>query len=130
MLIGELSMRSGIRRETIRFYERLGLIDTALRRENGYRDYSPDCLQQIETLHRLKELGFTLKEVDSFLKSQTDAATACHQSASTLQRRIENVDQRIQELQELRDSLEQQKQQCTASRPSSSKGCHLLGGQC
>ena len=69
MLIGELVARSGLTKDTIRFYEKKGLIalDQKSRRENNYKEYSEHVLEKLMLIRRLKDMGFTLTEVDTFL---------------------------------------------------------------
>ncbi len=63
MLIGELEKASGLGRDTIRFYEKRGLITPPLRRENGYRDYTTQTLAELRFVRRARELEFSLDEI-------------------------------------------------------------------
>ena len=69
MLIGELVERSGLTKDTIRFYEKKGLItlEKKSRRENNYKEYSEQVLEKLMLIRRLKKMGFTLHEIDTFL---------------------------------------------------------------
>jgi DNA-binding transcriptional MerR regulator len=69
MLIGELSRKSGLSRDTIRFYEKLGLIRLGRRqrRANNYKEYPPEVLRRLLSINQLKEFGFTLAEIAEIL---------------------------------------------------------------
>ena len=70
MLIGELVERSGLTRDTIRFYEKKGLInlDRKSRRDNNYKEYSQQILEKVMLIQKLKDLGFTLNEISTFFE--------------------------------------------------------------
>jgi len=65
MRIGEIASRAGVSRDTVRFYERMGLLDEAAQPHlsNNYKEYSPQALRRIELITHAKALGFTLKEI-------------------------------------------------------------------
>ena len=69
MLIGELDERTGLTKDTIRFYEKKGLIalDRKSRRENNYKEYPAQVLEKLMLIRKLKDMGFTLNEIDTFL---------------------------------------------------------------
>ncbi len=63
LMIGKVARRAGVGVETIRFYEREGLIAEPPRRESGYRQYPEEAVSRVRFIRRAKELGFTLKEI-------------------------------------------------------------------
>ena len=65
--IGQLARRAGVGIETVRFYEREGLIPEPPRRPSGYRDYPPETVTRIVFIRRAKDLGFSLKEINELL---------------------------------------------------------------
>ncbi|MDR3715349.1 MAG: MerR family transcriptional regulator [Puia sp.] len=69
MLIGELVLKSGLSRDTIRFYEKQGLIKIGCkqRRNNNYKEYSEEVLKRLHTIKRMKNFGFTLNEAAGLL---------------------------------------------------------------
>ncbi len=73
MRIGELEKRSGASRHTLRYYESLGLI-SALRRDNNYREYSPQTLGDLGFIQQAQSMGFSLGEIGEIL---TDGFAAC-----------------------------------------------------
>ena len=68
MKIGEVAKRSGVGIETIRFYEREGLLQEPERRPSGYRQYDESTIKRLEYISRAKELGFTLAEIRELLE--------------------------------------------------------------
>ncbi len=76
MLIGQLSKASGFSKDTIRYYERIGLIvlSRKARRDNNYKDYPEEVLGTLKSIKNLKELGFTLEEIrEIIVRNQIDA---------------------------------------------------------
>jgi MerR family transcriptional regulator, copper efflux regulator len=76
MLIGELSKASGFSKDTIRFYEKIGLVELPkrTRRQNNYKDYPEEVLKILITIRNLKDLGFTLEEIrEIIVRKQMDA---------------------------------------------------------
>lgn len=79
MLIGQLAKASGFSRDTIRYYEKIGLIELPrrARRENNYKDYPDEVLLKLKAISHLKKLGFTLEEIREILiRQQMDALDA------------------------------------------------------
>ncbi len=77
MTIGQVAKQTGVGIETIRFYERRGLIDEPPRRDSGYRQYSEDVIARLEFIKRAKELGFSLKEINELFSLRVDHDTSC-----------------------------------------------------
>lgn len=67
LTIGQLAKNAGVNIETIRYYERRGLIPEPPRRESGYRQYSPEFVTRIQFIKRAQELGFSLNEIAELL---------------------------------------------------------------
>ncbi len=104
MLIGELATASGLTRETLRFYEQLGLV-RAHRLANGYRDYVPETLMLVNYIRTAQQLGFTLAEIGHNLPAIWDAADPGPAIAMVLAEKLSEVDDRIVALQALRQGL-------------------------
>ncbi len=75
LTIGKVAKRAQVNVETVRYYERRGLIPQPPRRESGYRRYSQDTVARIQFIKRAKELGFTLKEISELLFLRFDPDT-------------------------------------------------------
>ncbi|KJV28710.1 MerR family transcriptional regulator [Aquitalea magnusonii] len=107
MKIGELATASGLSRDTLRFYEKLGLL-RAQRGSNGYRDYPADAVQWLGYVRLAQNLGFTLAEIsaDLIALSQEGGTPDAVQLRAALQAKRDVIDERIRSLQHLRDELQ------------------------
>lgn len=103
--IGELARLSGVGVETIRYYEREKLLDQPKRPVNGFRRYPPEALQRLSFVRRAKELGFTLDEIRDLLKLRARRGATCSTVCAKAQKKIAEIDERIAELQRLREAL-------------------------
>lgn len=108
MLIGELSKRTGLTKDTIRFYEKLGLI-TADDRQAGtrlYKEFSEQMLQQLLLIHQAKALGFTLKEIKQFVRDWgSHARIPTDEQICIVERKLEEISQKMQQLAEIQSYL-------------------------
>ncbi len=77
LTIGQVAKRSGIGLETVRFYERKGLVEEPPRTVSGYRQYPEDVVSRIRFIRRAKELGFKLSEISELLSLRVDPDTTC-----------------------------------------------------
>ena len=107
MRIGDLSARSGLCIDTIRFYEKRGLLDSRhVRREpNGYRRYSSQALDRLLQIREAQSGGFTLREIERMLKVLDSGRLTPTRVQSYCMRKLEEVEGRINELQQLRSRL-------------------------
>lgn len=114
MLIGELVERSGLTKDTIRFYEKKGLITLGKksRRDNNYKEYSDNVLEKLKLIRRLKDLGFTLNEIDTFLELWRDEDASCKNLKYTLENKIVLITEQISKLNELKERLTQSIDKC------------------
>lgn len=107
MLIGELVERTGLTKDTIRFYEKKGLIslDRKSRRENNYKEYPEYVLQKLTWIRKFKQMGFTLNEIDQFMQSWKEDDASCVKLKSTLENKISLVHNQIRKLNEVQARL-------------------------
>jgi DNA-binding transcriptional MerR regulator len=102
---GELARRAGVSVDTLRHYERRGLLPAARRESNGYRQYPPDTLDRVHLIQQALSLGFTLDELTTFLRVRDGGCLPCRQVHRTAVERLRELDGRIEELIRLRESL-------------------------
>jgi MerR family copper efflux transcriptional regulator len=114
MLIGELVERTGLTKDTIRFYEKKGLIalNKKSRRENNYKEYSEQVLEKLTLIRKLKDLGFTLNEIETFFELWHEEDTSCKDLKYTLENKIILVNEQIQKLSELKTRLAESLTKC------------------
>ncbi len=105
MNISKVSKITGVTAKTIRYYESIGLMPEPARAENGYRDY---CDQDIEILRFIqsgRKMGFTLKDVANLLELWNDKNRASRDVRELAQRHIDEIENRISELEDIRNTL-------------------------
>lgn len=123
MLIGELVQKTGLSRDTIRFYERKGLISVGRkeRRDNNYKEYSDEVLERLFMIKKIKSFGFTLNETDELLEMIGMNTASCSTVSSKMADKITLIDAKIQELMELKklmSNLLKDGNSCCGPQPS------------
>jgi MerR family mercuric resistance operon transcriptional regulator len=117
--IGHVARLSGVGVETVRFYEREGLLEEPARRISGYRQYAEEAVKQIRFIKRAKLLGFSLKEIRELLTLRVDAETSCEQVKERAAAKLTEVEQKMAELQRMRQALLQAASLCDGEGPKS-----------
>ncbi|EAR61159.1 heavy metal-responsive transcriptional regulator [Neptuniibacter caesariensis] len=117
--IGQVAKQSDISVETVRYYEKRGLIPAPQRLDSGYRVYPQSILQRLHFIQRCKDLGFSLQEIGELLNLQTDPATSSALVKEQVENKIQLVKQKIGELQKIEHSLEQLSDLCCGDGPVS-----------
>jgi MerR family copper efflux transcriptional regulator len=112
LTIGVVAKRVGVAIDTIRYYERAGLLPEPVRRASGYRSYGEGTLAQLRFIRRAKELGFTLEEIRELLALSTDRQHGVKSVKRRAQQRLAAIELRIAELQRVRDGLAQLVESC------------------
>ena len=105
MTIGTLSKRSGVNIETIRYYERIGLMLKPARSEGGYRLYSKDEAKRLTFIRRARELGFTLKEVRALLGLVRGHHLTCAEVKALTEEHVADIRRKIRDLKKLDRAL-------------------------
>ncbi|HAJ12777.1 MAG: MerR family transcriptional regulator [Hydrogenophaga sp.] len=104
MLIGELAAASGVTRETLRFYEKQGLVRSR-RMSNGYRRFPPETVSLVRYIRTAQGLGFSLAEIGDRLPLLWQMDEPAPEIDRVLQEKIRRIDERIAALQSLREAL-------------------------
>jgi MerR family mercuric resistance operon transcriptional regulator len=105
LIIGEVAARAGVRVETVRFYEREGLLSKAKRAANGYRSFPPDAIDRIRLIQRAKELGFSLEEIGDLLKLKANRGNRASSVRIKAQAKLADIDRKIETLQRMKEAL-------------------------
>jgi len=105
LTIGAVAKRAGVAIDTIRYYERERLLPEPLRRASGYRSYDEGAVVQLRFIRRAKALGFTLEEIRELLALSYDRQRGVKAVKQRAQQRLDAIEQRIAELQRVRDGL-------------------------
>jgi len=115
MLIGELSKRSGLSRDTIRYYEKRMLLAASERDiGNDYKNYGPEALERLKQIQRLKDVGFTLQEIGQLLVGD-GKHHACVDLPAQLPQKIERIDRQVAVLLEHKASLMEVQRACNGA---------------
>lgn len=122
--IGQLAGAAGVGVETVRFYERKGLLPEPPRRRSGYRRYPPDAVARVRFIRRAKDLGFTLREVAELLALRVDPDKTCADVRALARDKIANVEAKLRELERIKTALERLSRQCRGRGPTSE--CPIL----
>lgn len=114
MLIGELSKRSGLSKDTIRFYEKHGLIATGKkeRRFNNYKEYPEETLKRLLSVKQLKSFGFTLNEIVELLDMLDVNEATCKNMCHKIDEKVMLINRKIKELKAVRQQLINGKKNC------------------
>ena len=103
--IGKLARLANVNVQTLRFYEREGLLSKPRRRLSGYREYPPEAVGLVRLVKRIQALGFSLKEIKAVLALGRGPSATVGDAASLLESKLEEIDAKIAELRELRQAL-------------------------
>ena len=123
MKIGEVAKLAGTGIETIRFYEREGVLLEPKRRPSGYRQYDEATVERLEYIRRAKELGFTLSEIKELL-SLSFAHSNCDHIRQRAEGRITDIENKIRSLQQMKRSLRKILERCQTK--NSTDDCPLV----
>lgn len=105
LTIGKVAQRVGIRPSAIRYYERQGVLQPAVRVANGYRAYTDDAVRTLFFVKRAQSLGITLKEIKPLLNLVARGQEPCSHVKQAARRHLMEVNDKIRELQLVRDEL-------------------------
>ena len=98
LTISQVAKQAGVNIETVRFYERQGLIPEPPRRASGYRQYSSDFVKRIQFIKRAQTLGFSLKEITELLDLRIEPDTACDEVRNRAEQKVEAIEKKIETL--------------------------------
>lgn len=112
MKIGELAKLANCDVETIRYYERVGLLAAPPRTETGYRAYTPEHVESLRFIRQCRALRMGLVEIRTLITLKDDRSAGCQSVNELLDQHVETVDRQLQELHSLRDQLVQLRAQC------------------
>lgn len=113
MTIGEVSAKSGVPAKTIRYYEETGLISPAGRQANLYRTYDEHDLAMLRFIGRARRLGFSIEDLKSLIALYRDRTRSARDVKKLAEQHLAHVEQKIRELQSIRDALAHLIEQCS-----------------
>lgn len=105
MFIGDLASHTGISTKTIRYYESIGLLPEPPRTPGGYRDYDEGAITRLRFVKAAQAAGLRLREIGRVLSVRDGGEAPCHHVEALLRRRLDEVDERLEQLQRARGEL-------------------------
>jgi MerR family transcriptional regulator, mercuric resistance operon regulatory protein len=124
MRTSELAAKVGVNAETLRYYERRGLLTQPPRTPGGYRDYPAGTVGLLRFIRRAQELGFTLDEVEELVHLNNGGPDSCDAARALAEHRRADLERRIRDLQRMHDSLADLVATCDL--PRADRNCALL----
>jgi MerR family copper efflux transcriptional regulator len=124
MTIGQVASGAGVNVQTVRYYERRGLLPPPPRTESGYRQYNQETVPRLRFIKRAQELGFSLVEVSELLELRVEVGGTCAAVEARAQEKIAAVEQKIAELERIRVVLIELSNACDSRAPTSE--CPIL----
>jgi DNA-binding transcriptional MerR regulator len=110
--IGQVAQETGLSIDTIRFYEKQGLLRRSPHSEGGFRLFSLSDIETLKFVRKAQELGFSLNEIRELLILRSDRVPGCSHVKELLERKLSAVEQKIAELQDLESGLKRALQKC------------------
>lgn len=132
LLIGELSQQVNLPTQTIRYYERLGLLDPPERSQSQYRVYSEDAIARLRFIQKAKLFGLSLDEIKQLIATRADGQLPCSSLKTMVKQHLNQLDNHIQEMLAFRHELASRYEQIEAvlSDPTSLSETNLRGKVC
>ncbi len=110
--VSTLADNAGINLETVRYYEKIGLMPKPKRKESRYRIYDENDFARLKFIIRSKELGFTLKEISELLSLRIDSKTKCGDIKKLADEKMRDIEEKIKDLRNIKKHLEKLATQC------------------
>ncbi|MBI2882493.1 MAG: MerR family transcriptional regulator [Candidatus Methylomirabilis oxyfera] len=124
LTVGQLAKQAHVNLETIRYYERRGILPEPPRRESGYRQYPPEAVERIRFIRRAQELGFSLKEIQELLSLRVDPGTTSADIKKRAEAKLADIDTKLRDLNRMKTALTKLTVACRGRGPTSE--CPIL----
>ncbi len=112
MRIGRAAELAGVAIDTIRYYERLGLLPKAPRTSSGYRIYAPEAVQRLRFIKRAQAFGFSLAEIKEILNLNSSSRSSCARVLQMIDRKLEQLESKMAEMKKLKKELSTYRSAC------------------
>lgn len=124
LTIGKVAERAGVGIETVRFYEREGLLDEPKRSSSGYRQFGEEVVKRLAFISRAKELGFTLNEIKELLSLRVGPDTCCDDVKAKADAKIADIETKVATLRKMKKALVRLSKACGEREPTAD--CPIL----
>lgn len=118
MRVGEVAKEAAVNIETVRYYERRGLLPEPSRRSSGYRDYASDTIQLIRFIRHSQDLGFTLREIEELIALRDNRSRRGAEVRALAMAKLTDIDTKIRRLGAMKLALEQLVESCHCNGPA------------
>ena len=125
MTIGELARHAGVNTQTIRFYEREGLVPEPPRRTSGYRQYPTAMVERVRFIRAAKAVGFSLEEIAELLSLRVRRGASCAGVRARAESKLADIEAKIGQLQRMRKIIAEMVASCSGR--CAIKDCAILG---
>ncbi len=105
MWIAKAAQEAGVNAQTLRYYERRGLLPKPRRHASGYREYQADAIRVVRFIKRAQQLGFSLDEVEQLIRLRGAAAGERHRVRAIAERKVAEIDRKVEQLRAMRRAL-------------------------
>lgn len=124
LTIGQLARKAGVGVETVRFYERRGLLEEPDRKQSGYRQYGEDEVARLRFIRRAKELGFSLKEIAELMGLRHDPSATRSDVRERVRSKVEDIEAKLRDLLRIKEVLLSLSDACHGDGPA--EDCPIL----
>jgi Hg(II)-responsive transcriptional regulator len=124
LTIGQIARRTGIGIETIRFYERKGLIDEPPRKESGYRQYDENAIARLTFIQQAKTLGFSLREINELLSLRQKPGITSREIKQVAETKLADIENKMRLLRRMQRTLKKLVDKCPGNGPTNE--CPIL----
>lgn len=124
MQIGQLAQHAGVAIDTVRYYERQGLLPQPQRRASGYRQYGQQDISRLRFIRRAKDLGFSLQEIHDLLRLSGNQDADRAEVRTLAQQRLTDIERKLRELEAMRATLANLVGHCSGHGPL--EGCPII----
>jgi len=115
--IGQIAKKSGISVDTIRYYEKEGLLEKPQRKDSGYRQYNDDVIERLSFIRQAKSLGFTLTQINELLSLEVKKGTTSKDIKNIAQSKLKDIEEKIKMLKKMQKILKELVTQCSGKGP-------------
>ncbi len=115
--IGQLAKKANVNLETIRYYERRGLLPEPPRNNSGHRQYSIKDLKRTEVIKRTQSLGFSLQEISDLLSLKVESGKTCGDVKQRVKAKLIDIEKKIETLQRMKEVLQKLETDCPGEGP-------------
>lgn len=124
LTVGKVAKEASVNIETIRFYEKKGLLPKPPRSRSGYRQYSPETVSRVRFIKRSQELGFSLEEIAELLSLRVEPGTTCGDVKRKAEEKLGDIEKKIRDLKQMKSALSSLASRCRGKGPTSE--CPIL----